>query len=183
METLAQLTTAYLQNFDASQKAMASSPISLEYCVGLLKKFSPASVLDAGSGLSSLVFHATHENVTTVDDNSHWSEKTEGIIQSQLNKTIAITPLNEDIFTQRFDFTFYDYGDIETRIYCFKTILALTNDLVYLDDFHVGFYRDYIYSRAKKFTIIDLEQETKDEFGRYGALLIRNPNLKAAFGL
>ncbi|MBV8252052.1 MAG: hypothetical protein JO154_05545 [Chitinophaga sp.] len=183
METLQQLANEYLKNFDAGQKAMAASPKSLEYCVGLLEKFRPATVLDAGSGLSSLVFHAVHEKVTTIDDNGHWSEKTVGIIQSRLNKTIGITPLNDDIFAQRFDFTFYDYGDIETRIYCFKTILALTNDLIYLDDFHVGFYRDYIYSRAKRFTIIDLEEATKDEFGRYGAVLIKNPALKAAFGL
>ena len=173
---LLELQHRYYKHFNKHQQSMGASLFSIDYCVHLFDKFSPASILDAGSGFSSLAFHSVHDNVTTIDDDPDWSQKTSDILNSELKKNIVITPVTQ-ILDKKFDFVFYDYGDIETRIYYFETALHLCTGVIYLDDFHVNFYRDYIFSRAKQFEIISLEDKTLDEFGRYGALLIKDKKL------
>jgi hypothetical protein len=170
---LSKLHQKYYSYFDDYQKSMGASFISIDYCMHFLNKLKPVSILDAGSGFSSIAFHSICQNVTTVDDDQDWGKKTIEILNSELKKNIVIKPLTK-ILDKKFDFVFYDYGDIETRIYYFETVLHLCTGIIYLDDFHVSFYRDYISSRAKNFEIKNLEDKTGDEFGRYGALLIKN---------
>ena len=156
---------------------MGASFASLDYCLQLFGKKPPGSILDAGSGFSSLVFHSIHHNVTTIDDDTDWSGKTKEIINAELEMDIEITSIFK-ILNNKFDFVFYDYGDIESRIYFFETVLHLCINAIYLDDFHVSFYRDYIFSRAKGFEIRNLRDQTLDEFGRYGALLVKDNRAK-----
>lgn len=170
---LTELHHRYYSYFDEYQKTMGASFIAIDYCLQLLEKIPQVSILDAGSGFSSLAFHTTHENVTSIDDNSDWTKRTKDILNSELKKIIPIRSIT-NILNRKFDFVFYDYGNIETRIYYFKTILHLCSTVIYLDDFHVSFYRDYIFSRAKQFEVISLKDKTFDEFGRYGALLIKD---------
>lgn len=170
---LIELHQKYYSCFNKFQKSMRASFAAINYCFDLIDKLSPDSILDAGSGFSSMAFHSVHDYVTTIDDDPNWARQTAEILNSELKKNIVITPVTK-ILDRKFDFVFYDYGDIETRIYYFETILHLCNTIIYLDDYHVSFYRDYIYSRAKQFEVISLEDKTLDEFGRYGALLIKD---------
>lgn len=126
---------------------MGTSLCSVDYWVHLFDKLSPIYILDAGNGFSSLAFHSTHDIVNTVDEDPDC------------------------------DFVFYHYGDIETGYYCFETILFLCNTIIYLDDFHVSSYRDYIFSRAKQFEIISLKDKISDEFERHRTLLIKERKL------
>lgn len=173
------LHNRYYGYFDNYQKSMGASFVSLEYCFQLFEKNLPGSILDAGSGFSSLAFHSIYDNVTTIDDDPGWSQKTREILNAELEKDIVISPITK-ILDNKFDFVFYDYGDIETRIYYFETALHLCNNVIYLDDFHVSFYRDYISSRAKTFEVRSLKDKTLDEFGRYGALLFKDKRIKNA---
>lgn len=176
---LTELYNRYYSNFGDFQKSMGASLVSLEYCFQLFEKWAPNSVLDAGSGLSSMAFHSFHNNVTTIDDDPAWSCKTKEILEVVLKSDIVILPITK-ILRNKFDFVFYDYGDIETRIYYFETALHLCNYAIYLDDYHISFYRDYISSRIKGIEIVNLKDKTLDEFGRYGALLIKDKRMKNA---
>ncbi len=167
------LIKQYFKHFDKGQAGMAASPQSLNFCISLFEKIKPLSILDAGSGLSSIMFHFIHQNVTTIDDNLKWAMKTEKIIGSELSKTIEIRNINS-VLEKNFDFVFYDYGDIETRIYYYQVALFLCNSVMYIDDMHINFYSEYIFSRSKQYKLVNLEDKTKDEFGRYGYLLIKN---------
>lgn len=166
------LTKLYFERFEESQKAMAASIESLDFCKNLIHKHSAESILDAGSGLSSLYFHKHFDTVTTVDDNEDWAKKTTSIVKKELDKTITVGLIDDLPLERQFDFVFYDYGDIETRIFHFKRALSLTRRCLYIDDIHVPFFRSYIESRSRPYTLKFIPQ-TVDEFGRYGALLIK----------
>lgn len=172
MLKLKKITDQYFSHFSISQKSMAASPSSIEFCLNFINQTKPDSILDAGSGYSSLAFHSIHKNVKTIDDNQIWGNQTSQIINRILKKTVKIDSIHS-ITEQKFDFVFYDYGDIETRIYYFQLALYLCRSAMYLDDMHINFYKDYIFSRAKQFKLINLKKETIDEFGRFGYLLIK----------
>lgn len=165
------LIRGYFMEFDKAQRAMAASPESLLYCLDFIEQHNVESVLDAGSGLSSVLFHDQLPNVCTVDDNPAWRQKTSEMLLKLLNKNISISDI-DNTEEKSFDFVFYDYGDIETRIYNFKKALSMTKRYMYIDDMHVDFYYGYIKSRSKPygFTVVD---ETKDEYGRFGAILLK----------
>lgn len=165
------IESMYLKNFAENQKAMAASIQSLEYCRSVINEYKLSTVLDAGSGLSSFFFHHHFKNVTTIDDNEQWANKTKEVIKKELNLDIPIKQidcLNDKVF----DFVFYDYGDIETRIFFFKQALKLCRYVMYIDDIHIDFYRGYIESRCKNLKLVYIPQSI-DEFGRYGAILIK----------
>lgn len=173
MHILKEITEQYFANFPQNQRSMAASPVSLQYCLNLLDQIKPGAILDAGSGLSSLTFHSVYNDVVTIDDNNEWAMQTEQIVAEILDKRIKINNINS-IVAQHFDFIFYDYGDIETRIYYYRLALHLCKNVMYIDDMHINFYREYVLSRSKQFELISLEKETKDAFGRYGYLLLKN---------
>lgn len=166
---LRNLSELYFKEFDNGQRAMAASPKSVIFCLDIIKGFGLQNVLDAGSGLSSLLFHDQLINVTTIDDNPEWAQRTSALIHKILNKDVLIPSINE-IETKIFDFVFYDYGNIETRIFYFKKALNMTNRYMYIDDMHVDFYYGYIKSRSRPYEF-KIVEDTRDEFGRYGALL------------
>jgi len=166
------LVDNYFLNFDYGQRAMAASPVSINHCLNLFDVLKPLSILDAGSGLGTLLFHANHKNVTTIDEDEQWAKKTKEILKNILGIKIRTCPIRK-ILNQSFDFVFYDYGDIETRIYYFKKAISICNSAMYIDDMHIQFYHDYVVSRSKKYQLIDLREETLDEFGRFGYLLLK----------
>src|SRR5690606_11723153 len=92
---LSELQNRYYKHFDKYQQSMGASLFSIDYCVHLFNKISSASILDAGSGFSSLAFHSVHDNVTTIDDDPDWSQKTSDILKSELKKNIVITPVTK----------------------------------------------------------------------------------------
>lgn len=166
------LIRGYFMEFDKAQRAMAASPESLLYCLEFIELHKMESVLDAGSGLSSVLFHDQLPNVSTVDDNPAWRQKTSELLLKLLDKNISITDINSTA-ENSFDFVFYDYGDIETRIFYFKKALSMTKHYMYIDDMHVDFYHGYIKSRSKPYGF-KIVEETKDEFGRFGAILAKH---------
>lgn len=166
------IAASYFSEFGPHQVPMAASIESIGFCVNLIRENGWETILDAGSGLSTAEFNFFFRNVTSIDDNSYWAQRTKNFIQKRLNISIDITPVF-DICNKRFDFVFYDYGDIETRIYYFKSILALSKKAIYIDDMHVDYFRAYIQSKTKRYTLKLLEKETLDQYGRFGAILVR----------
>jgi predicted O-methyltransferase YrrM len=168
MEALKQ----YFSEFGEDQKPMAASIQSLEFCGNLIKENEISSVLDAGSGLSSVYFHSTYPTqTTTIDDQPVWANKTKSFLQSHLNTTISIQDISS-IEPHSFDFIFYDYGNMETRIYFLKYVLERCNKILYLDDMHVTYYRQYVETKFRHQRITFLPQ-TVDEYGRFGAIITK----------
>ncbi|MGN6510197.1 MAG: hypothetical protein ACTHLD_12130 [Chitinophaga sp.] len=166
-----ELTATYFNIFGDSQKPMAASIQSLEYCEAVIDYAGLSSILDAGSGLSSAFFHSRYGNVVTVDDDQYWAGRTRQFLLSEFGRDVTIGQIGE-LQDARFDFVFYDYGNIETRIFYFKKALSACRRCMYVDDMHVGYYRDYVMTKARNYSI-ELVDASKDEFGRYGALIIK----------
>ena len=159
----------YFEEFGESQKPWAASPESLVYCCNLIQSQGISSVLDAGSGLSSYYFHSNFQNVATIDDDPYWAARTQAFINKNLDKKIEIADL-PSVRDKKFDLVFYDYGNMETRIYNFLPSLSMCRRFFYVDDVHVTFYREYVHARCKEYKIQFLP-ETRDQYGRYGALI------------
>lgn len=164
-----EIAEKYFKMFGINQKKMAASIQSLECCKEIIEAKKVNTILDAGSGLSSAIFHSAYENVVTIDDDSFWASKTKAFILVELQKNIDISTISS-FSNQKFDFVFYDYGSMETRIYYFKQALAMCNRFFYIDDMHVTYYREYIQTKYSQYRLVFLP-ETIDEYGRYGALI------------
>lgn len=158
----------YLSRFPPSQKAMAASIQSITCCRQIIQEAGLQTILDCGSGLSSVVFHSEFEQVVTVDDDAGWAARTKQFLQEYLDKNINISTI--DNITDRFDFVFYDYGGIESRIFHFRKALTLCSKLMYIDDMHITYYREYVEAKTRSCQLIYLPQSL-DEFGRYGAIV------------
>ncbi len=167
------ISELYFNEFGEDQRSMACSLESLHFCGRLIDKFHLKTILDAGSGLSSVFFHRHAAQVTSVDDNEMWAKKTMEFLTNTLSIQTEITSIQAIKTDIEFDFVFYDYGDIETRIFYFKTALNLTRRFMYIDDVHVPFYRKFIETRCSKY-ILKFLPETQDSYGRLGALLIKD---------
>lgn len=163
------LSDEYFNKFGPTQKAMAASLESLIVCGGLIEANRCKDILDAGSGLSSLYFHSHFDDVTTIDDNPYWADISRQFVGEKLDKDISISTI-EMLEERKFDFVFYDYGGIETRIYNFKKALDLCSGLMYVDDLHIGYYREYVEAKTKGLKIKFIPTSV-DEFGRYGAVI------------
>lgn len=166
-----EVTADYFKAFGEEQAAMAASRESLGYCETLIAHAGLLSILDAGSGYSSAFFHTNYPDVVTVDDDPFWAGKTTTFLQAHLNRQVEIGPITA-LSRTSFDLVFYDYGNIETRIYYFKKALELCRRCMYVDDMHVSYYQDYVKAKSKKY-FLQILPATTDKFGRYGALIIK----------
>jgi len=166
-----QYVTDYFKMFDESQKAMAASIQSLKCCEEIIKATKSSSILDCGSGISTVFFNSKFENVTTIDHSPQWANVTKDFLQKNMQIEINIESINA-VEEKTFDFVFYDYGDIETRIFYFKQALEKCKKAFYIDDMHINFYREYVESRTKKYKLQYIPQSV-DEHGRYGAVIIK----------
>lgn len=163
---------AYFKHFDKNQKAMAASLPALKYCIRLINSFKLENILDLGSGISTVMFTEKFQNVTSVDTDIAWGNKTTAMVKQLLNKDITILDGLDKLEQQKFDFIFYDYGNLEDRIFNFPKVMALDAPYIYLDDFHILPYRYYVESKLKKERLVFLP-ETIDDFGRFGSLIIK----------
>ncbi|MBO9205532.1 MULTISPECIES: hypothetical protein [Niastella] len=161
----------YFLEFGEIQRPMAASVQSLQYCVNLIRKEKPSQILDLGSGLSSVVFHSQFDNVQTLDDNPYWASRTKEFIAANIFKDLDIGPITA-INDQSFPFIYYDYGNIETRIYYFKKALELSSGYLFVDDMHINYYREYVQTKSRGH-ILKFVPESLDEYGRYGALIVK----------
>lgn len=163
---------AYFKHFEPNQKAMAASLPALSYCIKLINTFKLENILDMGSGISTVMFCQKFQQVISVDTDPAWGQKTMSMVKKLLDKDIIVLDGIAQLTQQQFDFVFYDYGNLEDRIFNFPKILALDVKYIYLDDMHILPYRYYIESKLKKERLVFLP-ETIDDFGRYGALIIK----------
>lgn len=162
------LLKKYLDHFGAEQEPMAASVQSLQFAGEFITSHCCKSILDAGSGFSTLFFNTNFNHVMSVDDSDYWAEKTELFINEQLNFKINV--LKIDNVNAKFDFVFYDYGSIEARIFHFKHAMSLGRYML-IDDMHVTYYREYVEEICKGKELRFLP-ETLDKYGRYSALLV-----------
>jgi hypothetical protein len=167
----------YFKHFDANQKAMAASLPAITYCIKFMNTFQLESILDAGSGISTVMFAEKFENLTSIDTDPKWGSKTTDLIKLLLNKNVQILNSIEDVKTQKFDFVFYDFGNLEDRIFNFPKILALDVNYIYLDDMHILPYRYYIESKLKNGERLVFLPETIDDFGRFGAMITKSTKI------
>lgn len=170
----------YFTYFDNEQKAMAASLPALSYCVKLIDSLSLSKILDLGSGVSTVVFSSRYKQLTSVDTQEKWAKQTEKIIKDLLGLQISVHTDLATLSNETFDFVFYDYGNLEDRIFNFPKLLSLDVPYIYLDDMHILPYRYYVESRIKTRNITFLP-ETIDEFGRFGALLTQKQKTKSGF--
>lgn len=165
----------YFKNFEPNQKAMAASLPALTYCIKLINTFKLEGVLDMGSGISTVLFNDKFKDVTSIDSDPIWGKKTSEMVKKLLDREIVVLDGISQLKQREFDFVFYDYGNLEDRIFNFPTILSLDVKYIYLDDMHILPLRYYIESKLKKERLVFLP-ETIDDFGRFGALLIKENN-------
>lgn len=169
----------YFKFFDKNQKAMAASLPALKYCIKLINSFKLNSILDLGSGISTVLFNEKFENVTSVDTDVMWGTKTAEMVKKLLHKDIEVLNGISQLDKHEFDFVFYDYGNLEDRIFNFPKLLSLDAKFIYLDDMHILPYRYYVESKLKKERLVFLP-ETIDDFGRFGALIINDVKLSSS---
>lgn len=162
----------YFKHFDENQKAMAASLPALKYCIKLMNTFGLENILDLGSGISTVMFAQRFQQVISVDTDVLWANKTAVMVKKLLNKDMAILDGIDKLEQKTFDFIFYDYGNLEDRIFNFPKVMALNAKYIYLDDMHILPYRYYVESKLKKERLVFLP-ETIDDFGRFGALIIK----------
>jgi hypothetical protein len=161
------LFDSYLSELGKLQESMAASMEVIDYMVDFVKRHQVCSILDAGSGLSSLYLHKEFLNVSSVDDSIEWAKKSEELILKYVGKQVLV---GRNI-SGKYDLVFYDYGNIETRIFYFKQAMASAKKYMIIDDVHVSYYRDYIQQVTAGKELVFLPQ-TVDKYGRYSALLV-----------
>lgn len=83
------------------------------------------TILDLGSGVSTLILRSEYEHVTSVDTQEKWVRQTEKIIKDILDYDISVLTNIASIQSMKFDFMFYDYGNLEDRIFNFPKLLSL----------------------------------------------------------
>lgn len=168
-----ELYERYFDFFKDDQKPMAASLSSIIYSMQVINSFKLKRILDIGSGVSTLLFSAVYDNVTSVDTNEEWGRKTECVIRETLDKDAKVNIGISSVENGNHDFIFYDYGNLEDRIYNFPKILKMRAKFIYLDDMHIIPYRYYVESRIKGALKLTYLPKTIDEFGRFGAILTK----------
>ena len=166
------LVKQYLDKFPPAQQAMAASLEVVKYTIDFVNSHGCKTLLDAGSGLSSICFHSQLRDVKvrSVDDSDEWAKRTEAEVLELVGDVITVDTI-EPLTGRHFDVVFYDYGDIEARIFHFKKALAMAKRYMIIDDLQVSYYREYVQDvcRGKELRFLP---ETLDKFGRYSALLV-----------
>lgn len=165
------LEALYLAEFPAGQKAMAASRQVIEYTINFAIEHSCKSLLDAGSGMSTLFFLEILKkqgcSIISSDDDHDWRFKTIEVIRKITGRDASIAPWDY----RSVDIVFYDYGNIESRIFHFKQAMAQAKRYMIIDDVQVHYYREYIREvcTGKELRFLP---ETLDEYGRMSALLV-----------
>jgi predicted O-methyltransferase YrrM len=170
-----------------SNVSTADMTISLElslFLIFLCKMIQPKSILDLGSGFSSVVFRLyamnanPKPNIWSVDDSIEWLEKTRNFLTkcNLYDKSM----IDWHLFTQQncsaYDLILHDLGSINFRKETLQNVLKLVNSggIIVLDDIHKKHYRDYVKQNLGPFNrkYYSLKFLTRDDLGRYAALLI-----------
>lgn len=149
------------------------------YCM----RKNPKRILDLGSGFSSFVLrrYASRNSdvqIVSVDDDAQWLQKTKSFLQSRHlpdEQCIQWCELLESKDIGKFDFVFYDLGDLKQRTACFQNALSfLSNDGdMLLDDFHKLDYQRTVLRWCSKASLhlYSVKKLTLDNFNRWSVLV------------
>jgi predicted O-methyltransferase YrrM len=191
LEEAATESRAELQAPYAEYTRKVSTPlhaISLELgavLLSLCRALRPRTILDLGSGFSSLVFRlyasdaTPRPSVTSVDDSPEWLEKTRAFLSG-----FSVPPDNLLLWADflelgpgKFDLVLHDIGDMHVRGRTLSKALGYADrgGLVVLDDIHIRSFR----ARAEEtlaaggFEAYDLRPLTLDAYGRFAVIVRR----------
>ncbi len=163
---------------EVSNEEMAISFEQSCFLSGFCQITNPSTVLDLGSGYSSLLFRKyANASVTSIDDSKDWLTKTKNYLDE--NQVSSNNVFSWDEFENKglYDLVFHDMGNMETRINTFKDIANLVNKggFLFLDDVHKVPYAKYVKDNLNlsKFDIYNIYNLTVDKYGRFMYLCIR----------
>ncbi len=175
----------YYQKY-VSEVSRDDMAVSLElsiFVTVMCEIFKPKSILDLGSGFSSLVFrlYMLDANpkpiIWSIDDSPEWLNKTREFLADNDLPYENLATWHSFIEGNRdkFDFILYDLGHTESRWKYLKKTLDLANSggKIVLDDVHRTAYWQYAKRlfNESKLKYYNLRSFTKDNYGRYSALV------------
>jgi hypothetical protein len=166
-----------------SEKDVASSLESCVMLMNLCAAFPVKRVMDMGSGLSSYVFRLFKQKyqpeleVHSIDTEAYWLNKSRDfVLQNGLDPEGFLLWDEADDLKAQCDLIFFDVQDYPTRLDFLPPVIKRfcgPEAKILLDDMHWPRYRqalsDLLWQRD--YMHINLENETRDEFGRYAGLL------------
>jgi predicted O-methyltransferase YrrM len=170
---------------EVSRPDMAVSHECATFLDQLCNRFSFRKLLDLGSGFSSYTLrrYALNDSkvaVWSVDDDEHWIRKTKSFLRDERLSVDNLMMLNDFMRMQEhdFDLIFLDLNFVEVRKNFVTMALARCKPggIIVFDDAHKpDFLYDVLRLTAKQdVTFFDVENLTRDEFGRYALLGIKN---------
>lgn len=172
--------------YDDYIKKMSDMAPSMKTLALLLSLCVPgSSVLDLGTGFSSFMLRYFAPklgiSVWSVDDDRKWLEKTKAYCKANNCPTIKMGLFYEwneflDGWYPGFDLVFMDLGTTKRRPAYYGTVLSRLcrpRTMVLLDDLHKPVLKNAIEEELKNYEYLNIgvEEQTKDEYGRYCKLI------------
>lgn len=184
---LAPYYEAYVSQVSTADMAISLELATFEMVVCELLK--PKSILDLGSGFSSLVFRVYESNadlkpiVCSVDDSQEWLDKTAEFLTSygfSSGNLINWREFAGHEARESYDLISYDLGNMRVREDSLKEVLLRghSGSVILLDDMHKDGYRSYVQQMLNGLNLdyFNLRYFTGDRYGRYSVLLIMKSN-------
>jgi len=179
----------YVQNVSPSYMAISLELASVLTALCII--FRPGSILDLGSGFSSVVFReysrATRRKplILSVDDSEDWLRHSRQFLALHgLSTENLITWEHfEQDHSQRFDLVLHDLGSMDVRGETLVRAIASTqpDGILVLDDVHKQSYASYVTQTVNKIgaQCYSLRSITRDSISRY-AMLVKLPRSNPA---
>ena len=137
------------------------------YLEKLVRALQPKRVLDLGSGFSSYLLRRFNTEVTSVDTDLGWLQKTHDFLQHKQVTTEGLYLLKDFQFIGDYDLILHDLGRVEIdRLPLFKEIRQHCNGVAIFDDMHTATYQREVKEFFKDDIIMDLEDDTFDALDR-----------------
>jgi len=167
------LKEAYLDYIkEVSNQQWAISWELAVYLDKLLKSLKPKRILDLGSGFSSFLFRASGAEVTSVETEQVWLEKTL-LFLAKYNVSVERVMLQKDFKpTGIYDLCLLDIGVAERdRAPLFEQLRKCCKVII-LDDMHVAEYRQVAEKAFADDVVMELKSDTQDAYNRYAWMVI-----------
>jgi predicted O-methyltransferase YrrM len=181
--TLAPFYERYVTSVSSPDMAVSLETASCLHALCRLCK--PASVLDLGSGFSSLAFrHYAREFdpslvVHSVDDDAAWLMRTASFLESSGIEATGLAHWREFSATAQrgYELVFHDLGRMPMRMASVDAALALlaNRGIALLDDVHKPAYAPHARAACGRhgLQLVELRELTLDRYGRFAWLAYR----------
>lgn len=175
---LAPVYREYTEN--VSHDGMAIALRTAVYCVWLCEQLDAKTACDFGSGFTSYALRWYAQNkkgvqVTSIDDNAEWLEKTGKFLADHDMATGELVLWDDIAALWPFDVVVYDFGGGEWRERWMHYALQHTAKACVFDDvMHDGHRKkmDEV-CELEQMPVFGLDPWTRDRFHRYAALALR----------